>query len=100
MRLRVQGQVPHAAADRLFQQAFQQGAADTLAAPVGQHRHASDVPVRKQTPGTDRPAVGIAGDDMAAHGVVLIQFDFARYVLFLDKDRLAHLPRRPAEFIP
>jgi hypothetical protein len=37
---------------------------------------------------------------MAAHGVVLVDFDFARHLLLVDEHRFAHPPCRPAKFIP
>ncbi len=78
----------------LLQQPFQQCAADALAAPVGQHRHASDVPIGQQAPGADGRAVAISCDHVPASRIMLVELDLARHLLLRDEHRFAYLARR------
>src|SRR4051812_25590095 len=70
-------------------QAFEHSPAKTIVTCLFQYRHAADVSVGKQSPGTHRPRAAI---DHAMNGflVPLVPFEFERNALLAYEDFLTH----------
>ena len=74
----------------LGHQSREQGIAYAFAAPVAQHRHATDLAFRGQPAGADGLACLVAGNDMAAQWVQRVPFLLQRDLLLLHEHGLTH----------
>ena len=77
--LAVQVDGVQAATPRLVQQQPEDGRADAMAPPRGQHRHPADLARRMQAPGSDDASVRMLGQRVSAIGIESVPFFFLRH---------------------
>jgi hypothetical protein len=85
---------------RLLDQGLQQQPTHALGAPLPQYRHAPDVPIGEQPPGSNCPAIVSQGERMIAMGVLIIHFKRQRHALFTHEHQLADAARFGARLVP
>jgi hypothetical protein len=84
MHLRRQHDLAIAAPARRVHQRLEDQAADPAAAPILQDRHAADVPVGQQAPGSDRKAIA-EGHGVERLRIHLVELDLGRHALLRDE---------------
>lgn len=87
--LSVQPDDPVSTRSSLAQKTAQQRRPDARAAPVVQHGHPTDVPVRKESCRTDRQTSARLGERMDTPGIVIVPFERLGDVLLDDEDSAA-----------
>ena len=84
--LRIGHDTAIAAFGRERDQAAEQRRAHTSAAPLTQHRHASDVAVGQQSAASDRASRAVLGDHVRAILVDIVPFDLLWHALLENED--------------
>ena len=97
--LRVQKQSVDAILTGDANQLAQHGTANSLLTPGRQHCHATDMPLGQHAGRANRLAVGVRDEKMQGPLIVFVVFEFDRYALLADKNRVADceqvFPPRP-----
>lgn len=89
MGLRVQPEYLQSALPPLRDQKLEDGAADAASPPSAQHGHATDMAVRQQPSGADRPTRGIQRQRMQRQYIKLVPFECFGHALLQDEDLAA-----------